>query len=1045
MDLEVLEKVGKSIFKQLFFNKNQINYIILQFTINTTSMQNRLFFNNSKILWVILLGCCSFIPRAYTQTWTHYFGSTEVRAVRLDSSGNYWFGTQTGLWKFDGTRYTHYHRYNSGLGSNSIYDIAINNQGLIWIASGDGISRFDGTNWTNYDSSNSPLWSGGSQIAIDAQGDVWVGTTHGLFEFDGTNWTKHLTQQISTFAIDAQNKVWASALNTLFQYNGTNWIQSPVSMNGIAATITAIAFDRQNLKWFGTDQGISKFDGVNWTHYSYLLGTPKSITIDANNHKWFGSTSGLVLFNDTTWSVKLYGQINSLGTDRQNFKVIGGAYGAFKYNGNRTLTPYDLTNTNLVSSDLSAMKLDLQNKLWIGNYFGLAMFDGTTWTRYDTLNSNLRNQSVTAIAVDAQNNKWIGTNRGVSMFDGTNWTRYDTSNGLPHLSVRSIGIDGQNNKWFCAGNLGVTKFDGTNWTHYTSNNDPYFVNNFQKDPQGNIWCTRLGGSPLYKFNGQTWDQFQDPNTNGYYGLAIDRYGNKWTSNNGTLIKFNGTTWQSYPTGVWNLNLVYDIAIDSMDNKWVLFNNNSLGKFDGIRWTFYTPLNSTSFGGNLLQIDAQNHKWIGVQGIGISKLSDTCLAPLQFSLRLWKGDSLKPLIHNTLNNATQLIVTGNPNNSMRFDQQGNYVYSAGYGEEYAIRRKSLAVEGLPELDGMDVFAMNLVRTDHPNATRSVAQLLAMDVNGDNVIDSLDANGLIERSLAAQTGFIQQFSNDTIAWRHFSEDLLKDPALRLSRRFPNNDSIGVSRHQVPWTSSFITPKGYYRSGCDTVQTKVISIFLGDADGSYFDNGSDSKGLLADTTLVFDGLNAIRLGGDTFRVPVYATAKMFGIGFKISNHGGHIQVLSVSNGVETSSFSKSNYLNRQYSMMAYSKNANGIPPNTPICYVTVKTACAIASHFGTVTARLNGKKVSTQVTWNPCNSSESLWLNENIHLYPNPVSDRLTIELPLLPQQLSLANNLGQVVKVLEINGLNKIEVDMSALPKGIYHLRVNHQNVKKVVKL
>jgi ligand-binding sensor domain-containing protein len=1011
-------------------------------------MQNKCFFNYSKIICVVLLGFLTPNRTVYAQTWTHFFGSTELRAIRLDSMGNHWFGTQAGLWKFDGTQYTHYHAHNSGLPDNRIHDIAISNQGVIWVASGETVSKFDGTHWTNYNSRNSPLWYGGDRIAVDTQGHLWVGTTHGLFKFNGTTWTQHSTELIWALAIDAQNQVWSSELGRLSKYDGMNWTTYPVNPSGIPRAVLSIAFDRQNNKWLGTSDEIAKFDGTNWTYYSSVLEDATSITIDANNHKWFGSSQGLVLFNDTTWRVKLNGRVTCLGTDRQNFKVVGSNAGAFKYNGSTTLTPYPITHTNLVSSEIQAMQIDLQNKLWIGTYYGLGMFDGTNWTRYDTLNSNLRAQTINAIAVDAQNNKWIGTENGVSKFDGTNWTRYDISNGLPNLSVSSIGIDGQDNKWFSTGSGGsVTKFDGINWTHYNSFTDPYRVKHFQKDPQGNLWCTRLGGdSPLYKFNGQTWSQFKDPTISaarGYWGLAIDRYGNKWTSFEGNLVKFNDTTWQSYPTGLSTINYV---AIDSMNNKWVSSGSGQLVKFDGIHWTFYNHSNSHLLENpTFIQIDRQNNKWIGCPSFGFTKLSDTCVAPLEFSLRLWKGDSSKPLIHNTLNNATRLIVTGNPDSLMRFDPRGNYVYATGYGEEYHVNRKSLAVEGLPELDGMDVFAMNLVRTDHPNASRSVAQLLAMDVNGDSMIDSLDMNALIERSVTAQTGFVDPFSGDTVAWRHFSERLLTDRDFQLSRTFPNNDNRGVSRHRVPWTSSFITPNNYYRTGCDTQTTKVVSVFLGDADGSYFDNGTDSKGLLADTTLVFDGLNAVSLGGDTFRVPVYTTAKMFGLGFKITNHATHIQVLSVSNGVETGSFSKSNYRDRQYSMMAYSKNANGIAPNTPICFVTVKTTCALASHFGTVTARLNGKNVSTQVTWNPCTSTESVWWHENIHLYPNPVSERLTIELPIVPQQLSLINNLGQIVKELEINGLQKIEVDMSSFPKGIYSLRVNHQNVKKVVKL
>ncbi|MEY4938253.1 MAG: hypothetical protein RIS64_4614, partial [Bacteroidota bacterium] len=136
--------------------------------------------------WLCLLCLCGTTATAFAQTenWTNYFGNSMVSSIAIDSQGNKWFGTQTGVWKFDGTNYTHYHTSNSGLVDNGVAAIAIDAQGNKWFGTHtentSGISKFDGTTWTTYLPSNSGLTNSKIRsIAIDAQGNKWFGTWGG--------------------------------------------------------------------------------------------------------------------------------------------------------------------------------------------------------------------------------------------------------------------------------------------------------------------------------------------------------------------------------------------------------------------------------------------------------------------------------------------------------------------------------------------------------------------------------------------------------------------------------------------------------------------------------------------------------------------------------------------------------------------------------------------------------------------------------------------------------------------------------------------------
>lgn len=88
---------------------------------------------------------------------------------------------------------------------------------------------------------------------------------------------------------------------------------------------------------------------------------------------------------------------------------------------------------------------------------------------------------------------------------------------------------------------------------------------------------------------------------------------------------------------------------------------------------------------------------------------------------------------------------------------------------------------------------------------------------------------------------------------------------------------------------------------------------------------------------------------------------------------------------------------------------------------------------------------------NCTNTLENDQNLHLsvYPNPVKDKLSIELKGTSKekiQFDLINSLGQPVVI--INELNsRQELDVSHLPKGIYFLKLQtetQQEVYKVIK-
>lgn len=60
-------------------------------------------------------------------------------------------------------------------------------------------------------------------------------------------------------------------------------------------------------------------------------------------------------------------------------------------------------------------------------------------------------------------------------------------------------------------------------------------------------------------------------------------------------------------------------------------------------------------------------------------------------------------------------------------------------------------------------------------------------------------------------------------------------------------------------------------------------------------------------------------------------------------------------------------------------------------------------------------------------------NLTLYPNPATDRITIDCSERINELSIYNLVGELVFQRQLNN-NKNEIDVSNLSKGVYIIRV-----------
>jgi ligand-binding sensor domain-containing protein len=245
-------------------------------------------------------------------------GDLWVYDVAFDGRGGTWVATWKGLSRFDGTdcvpvanerpdgaspdpppcgfvTYT----VENGLVDKWVYAIAVDRDGALWLGTEGGVNRFDGTRWTTYthrdglgaDPATLPSKTAGEPpsphhaseykdigranpnyvlaIAIDAKGAKWFGTWGaGLSRFDGRRWTTFTQADglggnyIHALGVDREGLLWAGTDGGASWYDGARWRTYTTRDGLLDNNVFSMAFDEHGVRWFGTWKGLSKLEVI---------------------------------------------------------------------------------------------------------------------------------------------------------------------------------------------------------------------------------------------------------------------------------------------------------------------------------------------------------------------------------------------------------------------------------------------------------------------------------------------------------------------------------------------------------------------------------------------------------------------------------------------------------------------------------------------------------------------------------------------------------------------------------------------------------------
>lgn len=191
--------------------------------------------------------------------------------------------------------------------------------------------------------------------------------------------------------------------------------------------ITAITFEPNGSAWIGTSEGATHISDAGWVSYTRAHGLGDSwitaIAIAPDGKIWFGTQSGGVSVLEPV---------------------------------SKTITTYNLDNSDIPSNFVTALAIDAENRVWVGTLNqGIARYNvaQNEWTHF-----NFPEREITTIALDFDSAPWVGTTNGVFHFDGANWIqeknvgdanvrRIDAFDGEWYLTTDDARYILQNDSW----------------------------------------------------------------------------------------------------------------------------------------------------------------------------------------------------------------------------------------------------------------------------------------------------------------------------------------------------------------------------------------------------------------------------------------------------------------------------------------------------------------------------------------------------------------------------------------------------------------------
>jgi len=570
--------------------------------------------------------------------------SPMIWSMVQDRNGYLWFGTSSGLCRYDGSTFRTF-TVQDGLESNTISTIYEDSKGNLWLGTwhpfaltGTGVCRYDGKNFQTFTTKDGLVNDEVIAIYEDERGHMWFGTVNGLSEFDGAMFRNYTTEdglawnQIGDITQDKDGVFWFAHGNKAYvtggvgttRYDGNSFTILTTQDGLVDNDVRTVTTDVQGNLWFGTKAGVSKYDGKVFQNFTAAEGLAGNIVGDIiqtpGGDMWFATLDGVSRYrngkfqNFTTKDGLAHDAACCIVTDREGNIWIGTwSGGVSRYDDSVKSIP--------IALDAFRAVRDTRGNLWLSvsgvglgrlNSDGIEMksresgYEGRN-LRMFSKEDGLPFDQVWAKYEDSHGNIWLGSRlSGLARYDGEEFQIFTYKDGLLG-NVISFWEDSAGVLWLGMENGGIYTYDRGKFVTATSQQELGLkcVTDIIGDRNGQMWFSGLHYG-VRRYDGERFTQFTTENglpSNVCTSLLEDSNGNIWIGTEGGLCRYekplrpesklrDGETFRTYTTEDGLSGNIIGFVLgsifeDSLGNLWFGVATGSVNKFDGKNFQQFT--------------------------------------------------------------------------------------------------------------------------------------------------------------------------------------------------------------------------------------------------------------------------------------------------------------------------------------------------------------------------------------------------------------------------------------------------------------------------
>jgi len=560
--------------------------------------------------------------------------------------------------------------YQNGLSNSNINAIVQDNDGFIWFGTESGLNRYDGYQikvYRNIPGDSTSLTDNFINcLYVDHEGTLWIGTMRGglcCYHKNSNSFSSFLHNPLNSYSIsynyitfiteDKFNQLWVATLeglnrfskieNHFYQYNCCS-AKTPQKSSDLdhqasdaenskfleSNNLRSISTDKKGNLWIGYERdGLGMLDIKQNLFFHYPLPGSLQKTSGDNSIQfilnfgdelWLASRlSGVVVFNTKTKQYRslnlneVDSRVNYLLPDHGNVWIAtkNGLYCVNKQSG--LITSYfhlECNHYSLSNNSISCLLKDRQGILWAGSLQGGVNYainqkGFNTFKKELCKQFSLSQQSVSAVMTDRKNNLWIGYfDNGVDIIDKKTFVKkfyYDLP--LKHGALQTGTIfcifeDSKGRIWLGSYQSGLFMYEPSSGRFKNFNYNPSDseslsgsdVRSICEDKEHQLWLA-IHGRGINRFNPETGKSVRISYPQNNYGISAAH------------------------------NWVYKVFVDSSNNLWVTsVDGLSLSQDMGKSFTNYHHKQNSSNNDNLDEIstlyDDGKQLWLG-SNMGIS--------------------------------------------------------------------------------------------------------------------------------------------------------------------------------------------------------------------------------------------------------------------------------------------------------------------------------------------------------------------------------------------------------------------------------------------